>query len=77
MQDLDLITLSTAAREAGVSRRTLQNHMKAGSAPEHRRIGREVVFSLADILAWRAKHYPDGKPRKGRRHAAPTDTAHV
>jgi predicted DNA-binding transcriptional regulator AlpA len=68
MQDLDLITLSTAAREAGVSRRTLQNHMKAGSAPEHRRIGREVVFSLAEVQQWKADRYPEGKPRKGRRH---------
>ena len=75
MQDLDLITLSAAAREAGVSRRTLQNHMKAGSAPGHRRIGREVVFSLAEVLAWKEKHYPEGRPRKGRRRAPPADAS--
>ncbi|MCE9567649.1 MAG: helix-turn-helix domain-containing protein [Planctomycetes bacterium] len=60
MQLSDFITLSEAATEAGVSKRTIQNHMKDGTAPKWERKGREVLFLLKDIHAWKQKHYPDG-----------------
>lgn len=45
----DLLTLSQAAKVAGVSVRTIQNHM---AAIPHERIGREVVFTKGDLQRW-------------------------
>lgn len=64
----DFVTLSDAAKAAGVSRRTLQNHMREGTAPGHQRLGREVIFSREEVLAWKGRTYPDGA-RPGRRKA--------
>ena len=61
------LTLAQAARLADVSRRTVQYHMGAGDGLNWTKVGREVLFSRADVLAWKAKHYPEGKPRPGRR----------
>jgi excisionase family DNA binding protein len=65
----DLLTLSEAANRAKVSRRTLQNHMKKKTAPPHQRLGREVIFHLDDVLAWKKKYYPQGT-RKQKKHGA-------
>jgi predicted DNA-binding transcriptional regulator AlpA len=70
MQLSDFITLSDAARAAGVSKRTLQSHMKAGTAPRWERFGREVAFSRKELARWKDRHYPEGTPRKGRRREA-------
>ena len=69
MELIDPITLSEAAKELDVSKRWLQKHMAAGSAPEWVRIGREVVFSLPTLRQWMRDSYPSGKPRRGRRPA--------
>jgi excisionase family DNA binding protein len=63
----DFITLSDAARLAGISKRTLQKHMKSKTSPTYTRIGREVVFTLSEVLKWAAERYPAGKPRRGKR----------
>jgi predicted DNA-binding transcriptional regulator AlpA len=63
----DFVTLSEAARAAGISRRTLQYHMRDRTAPEYTRIGREVVFCRGEVIAWAGIHYPEGKPRRGRK----------
>ena len=62
-----IITLSEAAARTGVSVRTLQKHVKAGTAPAHAKVGREVLFDRDEVLRWKRRLYPDGTPRKGRR----------
>jgi predicted DNA-binding transcriptional regulator AlpA len=70
MEPTDLATLSKAATLAGVSRWTLYKHISAGTAPQNWRIGREVVFKIAEVLAWRDEFYPAKKPRQGRKRRA-------
>jgi predicted DNA-binding transcriptional regulator AlpA len=65
----DYVTLSAGAKLAGISKRTLQNHINNGTAPQHEKIGREVVFPIAKLLEWAKKHYPEGKPRRGKRRS--------
>ncbi|WGM45878.1 hypothetical protein KOAAANKH_00743 [Brevundimonas sp. NIBR10] len=43
---------SEAARQLGLSGRTLEKHRTYGTGPVYRKIGGRVVYALQDLQAW-------------------------
>lgn len=49
-----------AAVHVGLSARTLEKHRCFGTGPDYRKLGRRIVYSVADLDAW---------AERGRRHS--------
>lgn len=45
----DFLTVQEAAEMLGVSRQTIYNRIKAGTAPAHVRLGDRLFFERADV----------------------------
>ena len=48
----DLLTTEEAAAHVGVSPRTLERYRVTGAGPRFLKVGRKVLYRLADLDAW-------------------------
>jgi len=72
-----LLRTDEAARQLGLSGRTLEKHRSYGTGPVYRKIGGRVVYAISDLTAWadraarRSTSDPDAEVLPpARRHAA-------
>lgn len=56
-----------AAVHVGLSARTLEKHRCFGTGPDYRKLGRRIVYSVADLDAWaeRGRRRSTKTPGKG------------
>ena len=53
---MDLLTQPETAEETRLSERTLERHRLAGTGPKFVRLGRRVLYRLADVEEWIAEN---------------------
>ncbi|TGD87972.1 DNA-binding protein [Mycolicibacterium sp. CH28] len=49
-----MLTVKQAARDLGITTEALRKQVKAGIGPAHHRCGNRMLFTKADVLAYRS-----------------------